>query len=124
MPTPPGSNKPSGQPEDTALGMMTGRPTRIGPAHPSPGLSHHLMAGGGVNILAPAELSKMFPTPPSHEHPMQSPQMEGLVESGPDQNGIKTELNGSSPTYEDPNKVATITFNSNSKFKVNSTSVI
>ena len=70
--------------------------------------------------MASAELSKMFPTPPSHEHPMQSPcgQLEGSNDAGGDlssgssgsQNGVKTEpgLNGCSPTYsqEDPNKVS------------------
>ena len=79
--------------------------------------NNHLTAGG-VNILAPAELSKMFPTPPSHEYPMQSPcgQMEGLVDGVGDmnsngglQNGVKSEpgMNGCSPTYlqEDVNKV-------------------
>ncbi len=119
MPTPPGSNKPAGLPEDTAL--MGNRP-RIAPAHPSPGgttmLANNHLTAGGVNILAPAELSKMFPTPPSHEYPMQSPcgQMEGLVDGVGDmnsngglQNGVKSEpgMNGCSPTYlqEDVNKV-------------------
>jgi hypothetical protein len=69
-----------------------------------------------VNILASAELIKMFPTPPSHEQPMQSPcgHLEGTTDPSNDvalsgQNGIKTEpgLNGCSPSYlsEDPNKV-------------------
>ena len=116
VPTPPGSNKPAGLPEDTAL---LGKP-RIPAAHPSPG-SGTTVAGltstSGVNILASAELSKMFPTPPSHEHPMQSPcgQLEGSADASGDlssgsQNGVKTEagLNGCSPTYsqEDPNKVS------------------
>lgn len=104
---------------------MVSRP-RVAPAHPSPGgtttttLSNNHLTAGGVNILASAELSKMFPTPPSHEHPMQSPcgQMEGLVDGSGDvalsgglQNGVKSEpgLNGCSPTYlhqEDSNKVS------------------
>lgn len=121
VPTPPGSNKPAGLPEDTAL---LGKP-RIPAAHPSPGSGTTVSGIGGlttsgVNILASAELSKMFPTPPSHEHPMQSPcgQLEGSTDASGDlssgssgsQNGIKTEagLNGCSPTYsqEDPNKVS------------------
>ena len=106
VPTPPGSNKPSG-PEDTAF--ISSKPPRIAPAHPSPGTTTlgHLTAGN----LASAEFSNMFPTPPSHEHPMQSPcgQMEGPVEMSGDVNGIKSEpgINGCSPTYmqEDANKV-------------------
>lgn len=118
VPTPPGSNKPAG-PEDTAL--MMSKPSRTAPAHPSPGTTTlgHLTAGG-VNILASAEFSNMFPTPPSHEHPMQSPcgQMEGSVDISGDMsmvshNGIKSEhgLNGCSPTYmqEDVNKVNILT---------------
>ena len=69
-----------------------------------------------MNILASAELIKMFPTPPSHEQPMQSPcgHLEGTTDPSNDvalsgQNGIKSEpgLNGCSPSYlsEDPNKV-------------------
>ena len=113
VPTPPGSNKPAGLPEDTALLGKTRMAGAGTGAHPSPaGLT-----GGGVNILASAELSKMFPTPPSHEHPMQSPcgQLEGSVDAqgdlstGGSQNGVKSEpgLNGCSPTYtqEDANKV-------------------
>ena len=98
--------------------MMT-KPPRIAPAHPSPGTTLGHLTAGGVNIRASAEFSNMFPTPPSHEHPMQSPccQMEGSVEMGGDvnsvsHNGIKSEpgLNGCSPTYqtEDANKVRTI----------------
>lgn len=119
VPTPPGSNKPAGLPEDTALmGHGHHKPPRggIAAAHPSPGTTmlggHHLTAGG-VNILASAEFSNMFPTPPSHEHPMQSPcgQMEGSVDlmnidmNNSGHNGIKSEpgsgnsLNGCSPTY-------------------------
>jgi len=124
VPTPPGSNKPAGLPEDTAL---IGNRPRIAPAHPSPGgttvLGNNHLTAGGVNILAPAELSKMFPTPPSHEYPMQSPcgQMEGLVDGVGDmnsngglQNGVKSEpgMNGCSPTYlqEDVNKVKFLFF--------------
>ncbi|EFX71474.1 hypothetical protein DAPPUDRAFT_60138 [Daphnia pulex] len=95
VPTPPGSNKPAGLPEDTAL----------------MGHGHH--KAPRVNILASAEFSNMFPTPPSHEHPMQSPcgQMEGSVDllggdmNNSGHNGIKSEpgsghsLNGCSPTY-------------------------
>ena len=78
----------------------------------------HNLTAGGVNILASAELSKMFPTPPSHEHPMQSPcgQLEGSTDmmTGSDMilsshNGIKSEpsaMNGCSPTYmQEDNKV-------------------
>ena len=78
-----------------------------------------MTGGGSVNILASAELSKMFPTPPSHEQPMQSPcgQLEGSTDIGCGvgsvgdllYNNIKNEssMNGLSPPYtsDDPNKV-------------------
>ena len=97
-------------PEDTAL---MGSKLRIAPAHPSPGggmttLGGQHLTAGGVNILASAELSKMFPTPPSHEHPMQSPcgQLEGstdmMTSDMMSMNGVKSEpsaMNGCSPTY-------------------------
>lgn len=54
VPTPPGSNKAS---DDCGTGTLMVRPPRG--------------SGGGVR---PEELSKMFPTPPSHEHnPIASP---------------------------------------------------
>lgn len=100
VPTPPGSNKPAGLPEDTALVTVKG--PRTGPAHPSPGTT---MLGHPANILASAE--KMFPTPPSHEHPMQSPcgQLEHAADLNSDvsamgHNGVKMEpgYNGCSPS--------------------------
>lgn len=54
VPTPPGSNKAS---DECGSGTLMVRPPRG--------------SGGGVR---PEELSKMFPTPPSHEHnPIASP---------------------------------------------------
>ena len=121
-------------PEDTALVVM-GKGQRTAPAHPSPGATtlggHHLTgaAGGGVNILAAAEFSNMFPTPPSHEHPMQSPcgQMEGSVDMAMTDlssavvqlNGVKSEPgmtghNGCSPGYhDDDTSTATKVYNNN-----------
>lgn len=90
--------------------------SRIVGTHPSPGTT---LLTHTTNILASAE--KMFPTPPSHEHPMQSPcgQMEHTTDLNSDinalnQNGIKMEpgYNGYSPAYlPDDNKVRVVFVN-------------
>jgi len=54
VPTPPGSNKPSSGMDDNGISTVKYK--------------------SGLGILRPEELSKMFPTPPSHEHnPIASP---------------------------------------------------
>lgn len=68
MPTPPGSNKPAGLPEDTASNSVVVKPPR------GSGGNTSLNSCGGTGGLRPEELSKMFPTPPSLEHnPIASP---------------------------------------------------
>ena len=68
MPTPPGSNKPAGLPEDSASNSVVVKPPR------GSGGNTSLNNCGGTGILRPEELSKMFPTPPSLEpNPIASP---------------------------------------------------
>lgn len=67
VPTPPGSNKPAGLPEDM-MGSTLVKPPR------GSGGSGAGTIGCTTGILRPEELSKMFPTPPSLEHhPIASP---------------------------------------------------
>ncbi|PSN30681.1 hypothetical protein C0J52_20854 [Blattella germanica] len=68
VPTPPGSNKPAGLPEDSASSSVVVKPPR------GSGGNTSLNSCGGTGILRPEELSKMFPTPPSMEpNPIASP---------------------------------------------------
>ncbi|CAG0892736.1 unnamed protein product [Darwinula stevensoni] len=70
VPTPPGSNEPPLLFPDTSL-----RPQKTTPSS--------LVTNPSSSIHCPAELSKMFPTPPSHEHnttlsPCSAPEISSL----------------------------------------------
>ncbi|XP_035704664.1 mediator of RNA polymerase II transcription subunit 13-like isoform X3 [Folsomia candida] len=77
VPTPPGSNKPAGSHDDMGSSCLIGCGSNKG-------------GGRMITAVRPEELSKMFPTPPSHEpNPISSPvgptsensSLEGLTDS-------------------------------------------